>query len=855
MSKTSKSRRPPQRKATPPDFYLSGAVLVLACFVLFLPLVVDYDFYYPYIFLKSVLFRVAVEVMAMLYVVLAVRCPGYRPRFDWLSGTLLAYFAVMLVSSLPGVSLAAWNSWFGEFARMSGMFSQLHVLAYFFILVQVLRSERQWVVLFTASLFSGMLMALTGVIQDLRLNFIYRFSPEDRLQGAAGNALWFGSLMMINFFLVLWSLFRKDRQETYKLAAKCWIWLLAATDLALVAWAVFGSGPARGLQPSDSAYMRILGIGVALHLMSLWWLAAKRSVVAGSTLFSLMGALYLYGLYLSQSRSSAVGLIAAFALVTALYVVTGTGGKLRWIGSAVLLLVVLAPGFVWMNRQSPWVSRRPALERLTRISVQTFIVDRYWPWKAAALAVRNHPVLGWGLENYSSAFDRHFPPQVINTWESMPWFDRAHNILLDVAVTTGLLGLAVYLSFYGLAIYLLIRQWFRTRDPAGTLPVTALLLAYLISGLATFDIINTDVALYAVLAYVVWRCRQEIREPALETGHGSAVELRFSPVGRLWTAGAAAVLLAAFWFLVKDPYQSNLLLNRGIQSTSVLDPATGAARLVYGKEVRDFFVAANNHETTGRYEVREEFANFAAQLAGTPGVPLEEKRLTAQQAVDFLQESIAQEPENARNYMYFASLVNRCLSVFQAGDPARARSLAERALAASGKAERLSPARPQLYFELGRTCAWLGRYDEQAAAIEKGMTLSPPLSGARYFDVVVKEPNLNLLEAYIGAGKTEAAARQWDRMKSLSISLTHNEYDDLVRFYASKKQFEEIARLRQEQLKASPNDPQLLAELATAYRELGQLELARQTAIKAAALSPQSAASIQAFLDSLKNQR
>ena len=60
-------------------------------------------------------------------------------------------------------------------------------------------------------------------------------------------------------------------------------------------------------------------------------------------------------------------------------------------------------------------------------------------------------------------------------------------------------------------------------------------------------------------------------------------------------------------------------------------------------------------------------------------------------------------------------------------------------------------------------------------------------------------------------------------------------------------------RLRQGQLQATPNDPQLLAELATVYRELGQIEQARQAAQKAASLAPQSAPAIQAFLDSLKN--
>ncbi len=862
MSKSSNSRRSgtgrtPQsgpgskQKTRPLDSYLSGAILVTACFVLFLPLVVNYDFYYPYVFLKSILFRVAVEVMTLLYVVLAVQYPSYRPRIGWLSGAFVAYFGAMLVASLPDISLCAWNSWWGEFARMGGMFTQLHLLAYFFILVHVVKSDRHWITLFTASLFFNTIMAMSGMIQTLGLRFVYKFNPDERLQGAAGNALWFGSMMVISFFLVIWFLCRRDKRETYAHAAKYWFVFLAALDLLLIALQLSGTGLSVRPAASDSATLPLIAAAIALHLVSIAWFFVRRAVAFGVVVFLLVGCVNLYWLYQSQSRSAAVGLVAALALATAFYVVTGIGRKTRFAGIAVLALVVLIPAAVWMNRRGSWVQSHPALVRLTNISAQDFIADRYWPWKASVLAMLNHPVLGWGLENYSCGFDLHFPPKVINTWESMPWFDRAHNIFLDVGTTTGLLGLSIYLVFYGLAFAFLIRRWFRTRDPASTLAVAGLLLAYLLMGLATFDIINTDVILYAVLAYVVWLCEREgTRHPAEAGRH--EVRLPFSAAGRVWVGAASAVLATAFWFLVQEPCQSNLLLNRGVQAGKVVDARTGVAHLVYGPEVRNLYLSANSFQTMGRFEVREEFANYVSELVEMAEVPLEERYVASSQAVDLLQESIRQDPENARRYMYFASLIDRCMVVFQAVDQFKARPLVERSLEALQTAQRLSPARPQLYFELGRAYAWLGRFDDQAAAIEKGMALSPPLTGARYFGAVVKDPNLNLLAAYIGAGKPDAAAKQWDKMKSLSITLTRDEYESIIRLYASRKQFDPIIRLRQEQLQGSPNDPQLLAALATTYRETGQLDLARQTALKAAALSPGSGQAIQAFLESLK---
>ncbi len=850
MKKAPNTRRPHKPPVRPLDSYLSGAIVALSVVILFLPLVVDYDFYYPYVFLKSILFRAAVEVMAMLYVVLAVLYPNYRPRINLLSGALVAYFGVTLIGSLPGVSLSAWSSWWGDFARMGGMFSRLHWLAYFYILVQVIKVERSWIRLFAASLFFNALMAFSGMIQVLGLSFVYRFNPGERLQGAAGNALWFGSLMVLNFFVIIWLLSRADKRETYEIAAKTWAFLLGGLDLLLIGLEIFGVGPKFNPQTSDEAYLALILAGAALHLTIIAWFFLRRSVIFGSSVLGILGCYFLYWLYQSQSRSAAVGLVATLAVLTAFYVVTGTGKKTRWIGAAVMLLVIAAPAILWMKRQSAWVQSRPALERLTRISTQTVLADRYWPWKASVLAVLDRPLLGWGLENYSSAFDLHFPPQVINTWESMPWFDRAHNIFLDVATTAGLLGLAVYLTFYALLFWNLVRRWFRTKDPTGSLAVAGMLLSYLIVGLATFDIINTNVVLYLVLAYAVWLHQEEHRpvpvEPAPHKSRSAITTGQWVCMG-----AAAAVFLLAFGSFVKAPLQSNLLLNKGIQAQKILDSGN-ATRLVYGKEVRDFFLKASGYETTGRYEVREEYANYAAQLAGATDAPLQERYQTAKQAVELQRESVRQDPQNARSYMYFASLVNRSMPVFQAVDGVKARPLAEESLKALETAARLSPTRPQVYFELGKAYGWLGRNEEEAAAIEKGMALNPPLTGARYSDAVIKEPNLDLLLAYIAGGKTEAAAKQWDKIKSLSVALNKRDYEDIVSVYASKRQLEPIVRLRQEQLQQTPDDVQLLAALATTYRDLGQMELARQTALKAAALAPQSGQTIPEFLDSLK---
>jgi hypothetical protein len=215
QKETPKSRKrdsAPGRTSLAP--YLSRAIVILGCFILFLPLFVDYHFYSPHIFIKSLLFRLATQAMALCYAILAVISLEYRPRFTRLGLALSAYFAIIVISALPGISINPWYSWWGDFLRMNGVFTQLHLLIYLFVLAQTLKRDREWLTLFTASLFSTVLMGATGLIQVMGFDEIFRpMTLDPRMKGATGNPDFFGTYMLLSFFIALYFLIRKDRKE------------------------------------------------------------------------------------------------------------------------------------------------------------------------------------------------------------------------------------------------------------------------------------------------------------------------------------------------------------------------------------------------------------------------------------------------------------------------------------------------------------------------------------------------------------------------------------------------------------------------------------------------------------------
>jgi len=841
--KAPRKKTAPKSTSTDISSLLPNLILIAGTFILFLPLVVHTGFYFPYIFLKSILFRAAVQVMALAYIVLAVRNPEYRPRFHRISWAVLAYFAALLISSLPGISISPWSSWWGDFERMDGVITQFHLLAYFIILSQALRRERDWLLLFATSLFCGILMGLSGLARDLRLEMFYPIARDNRTQGAAGNANFIAAHMLLNLFIAFWLGSRRDRAEVYALIAGWWLRLLAALDVFLLIWSIVADAQGRpnviGALISQPA---ALLIAVSLHAIILGWFVARTVRPAGHVALGLSCVFFLYSIYRSQTRGALVGLAGSLVLFSIFYLWSGAPRKTR-LAAAILMLAIIATGVLLvLNRDSAWIRNYETLHRLATVSPRDSATEvRLLAWKAGAAAIFDRPILGWGPENYKIALDRHFPPALFRDAQAEQWADRAHNLALDVSVATGILGLALHALFYALILLFLLRRWLKSRNDDDGLLLGACILAYLFQSLFTFDTVNTNGILFLLLAYICYlhTSTSGIKPQAKMKKITARTHLSWQL--RAAVLLAAVMLPAAFWYAVLKPTSANRRLLQAISTSRAKDPRTGASRVVYRPATVALFEQAIGFDTTGRYESRGSFAQYALDLAQTPDVSSSQKIGLLMKAADRLEQNVRQEPVSSRHYIYAAGLINRLVSLLRPTDPALADAQARRCLDLMDAAERLSPTRPQIFFERSESCGALGLADKQVAELEKGLSLSPYSS----------KPNLDLLCLYIARGRSAEAARQWQKIRDLDLPVTRSDYDRIIGLYDQQKQYAQMVELYRQQLSRSPDDLEVLPRLATTYRELGEFDLARRTALRAAELSPQIKASLQEFLDSL----
>ena len=85
------------------------------------------------------------------------------------------------------------------------------------------------------------------------------------------------------------------------------------------------------------------------------------------------------------------------------------------------------------------------------------IIERLAHWQAAVEMIRAHPWLGIGFGNYAAAY----PAYALIRWPNP--LGHAHNIYLNMAAETGLIGLLLYLLLWIVIGLQTGRAWRRSK--------------------------------------------------------------------------------------------------------------------------------------------------------------------------------------------------------------------------------------------------------------------------------------------------------------------------------------------------------------------------------------------------------
>lgn len=790
--------------------------------ILVLPLIVGSQFFFPFIVLKNVLFRVLVEILLVAYVLLAVRDRDFRPAFNALTVAVLGFFGIVTLTTLTGVDLV--GSVWGNYERMGGLFGWLHVAAFFFILVNTFRRWEDWCALMSFSIFISLLMGVFAFGQWLHVPFLIRSSGGARLTATIGNATYLAGYLLFHLFFLGYFLVR-PREFNGKLL----LWSVIGFDLTLLGYdAISRFDPAAtssllpqlfSSSPLTLTLLLINGAAVAGYF-------ARQKVAALRVILGSFGAFVFFVFYQTQTRGALIGLLVALLFVT---LTVGWLKRKRAAGKAGLALFVLglaAPVLLYLARDSVVVKNDLTLTRLAGISLRDVTSQsRLETWKASWQGWVEDPVrflIGYGLENYAVVYNRHFPTAVYKDQGSQIWFDRAHNIVFETGVTSGLVGLVSYLAMFGTAAFVLRRHYQKTGRIAESVLPLATLLAYFVQNLFVFDTLESYVLSSLVLAAIACRVgTAPATRPAANVNRAQPIS---APQTVLLVACASAVAFSLYAYNYRMLVANNKIYAALLQFTQP-DPV----------KQRQLFHQAISGSLTGRLEARQQYASFALGLVRNEAVSRETVRELLADALQELQKSAVEQPENIRNHLYFASVANRANVIL----PGSARQ----AIAVLEPAVRLSPSRPQVYFELG-----------QAYLIENDV----PRATERYqqglaFSEHVLESHLDVAAAYLLMENPDAALRQVATARQkFPGGIGEEQYLRLIRAADSARQYAAAIRLYEDLFKVIPPKAEHYASLASVFAKSGDTAKAVQAAKRALELDPSIQDQFDAFMKQIE---
>lgn len=401
------------------------------------PLVIFSQYISPFHFGKGVIFKPLVEIMLALYLLLIWKDRSYLPRINALFWAVIGFALAFTIATLTSVN--PYISMWGTLERMGGLFAFWHYVAFFMILISILRTKEDWFSFLRVSVGVAFLSALYGFGQRTDISFFIGSGGRERIFGTIGNPALFAGYELLNVFL--------------------------AVILALIS-----------NRPKERAWLFI-----AAGTMSI---ALSMTAVRGSILGLAVGAIVFAFLYFEQTHSRLARKVFIGLVVLGLLFV---GFAFAFRNSSLV-------------KNSPYLSRVTDFSP-SAYTVQTRTWA--WRaglkgWSDSA----KHMVLGWGPENFNVPFSKNFNPEFFKGPGSETLFDRAHNMFIEILVTMGLIGEIAYLALFAVLFRILWRLKKNPEYGVAAMGLIGGLIAYMIHNALIFDTTANFIVFFTILGFI-----------------------------------------------------------------------------------------------------------------------------------------------------------------------------------------------------------------------------------------------------------------------------------------------------------------------------------------------------------------
>lgn len=495
---------------------------------------------------------------------------------------------------------------------------------------------------------------------------------------------------------------------------------------------------------------------------------------------------FSFVIIISNSRSSYLGLLAGFLYFILLF--PQKNWKIRIVQISGIILVLMAASLVvYVNVRPMLPSSIRNIQFFSRLSLKPLAEEsRFSVWQVSLQAIKEKPILGWGPENFQIGFDKFYDP-------SLPkiagiWWDRAHNIFLDTAVSEGILGLIAYLALFAILFWQLQKIKGRENSIHAHM-LQGAILAYFIADFFSFDSFVMYIALFLIVGYSFSLIKKETTLESAKTG--AAKEGKLVP-------GAILVCLFAFvLFFNIFPYYTGR--------------ATGLAEKLQKRgDCKGAIAIIGNASKAKNYASAHAKLKYG-EISGRCGLAYMEQGIRA------LEKATLKIPKYTKLWVALSGM-NNVLQENEA-DPSKRQELSQKEKEYIKRGLELSPKRQELFMEKERNLVLDKNYEAVIPAAEDCIKIQDQFGGCYWY----------LGVANIFLGTQDEGKRQVEIARNFGYEGNLNQ---LTEAYLSQNDYSGLRDIYFSFTNKYPGAFEYHAYLAFAYKMLGEYRGAREEAIQ-----------------------
>ncbi len=564
--------------------------------------------------------------------------------------------------------------------------------------------------------------------------------------------------------------------------------------------------------------------------------------------YAIAAFLILLTLIFSGTRGAYLGFGISILVALLVSAILNKNKKIRKYSLSIFAVLAILVLIVFTNTDKAFVENSSFLSRMTHISLKDATMQtRLISWKAAAKDFKEHPILGTGHGNFAITFDKYFEPTFYNYTRSETYFDRAHNNFIDIASTTGLLGILTYFSIFIAVGFYLLRGFIKKKISLVDFSlISSLIIAYFIQNLVVFDALVTYICLMITLGYIYYlNQKNDEDDPSASSPQQNSGQARQAKE----EADKKLVNKEIYVLAILGIIMSIVIWQFNVKPLKMLY-YTIAGQMSFAQEdivsVYANYQKALSYETILDRDSRDTFIkSLNSRMMAISKMDDNKVEEILDYAIDLARKNTQYNPEDSLMQTSLATILDNAARYWAPKNPEKLHYYTDQALEAINKAISSSPGRIPLYFEKAQIQLTKGESGDSINTMKYAISLN-----ADYY-----ESSCQLSKIYFIVNRSEDAFKEMDICleKGQGAALGSIGFiQDLIEYYASVNKLDNLLILYKKLASMDKNNISVWINLAKLYAQTGENELAKEAALKTVDLDPSNKTAVEQFIRSLE---